>query len=243
MTIKWCYWSVSIYSNIWLYWLFEIHSMMMILMIQAEILCLQKTDDFKGFEAFLMRNLFKRELLCLLPRVLKRLRASAPNLPWNFQISDMIILYTCFFMFSPSPLKMFSFFLNVWKASVAKISDWKWKCGFLFLGSVKSQNIKKIFFLFLNAWEVSGEDIKLKIIFSSFFSRTCEKRVWKRYPVEENRSQQTLLSFFHVNPQGTGLLTEATTFFVSNAENFVQNNFSQILYQDTTQVSSKWLRL
>ena len=49
--------------------------MMMILMIQAEIFCLQKTDDFKGFEAVLMRNLFKRELLCLLPRVLKRLRA------------------------------------------------------------------------------------------------------------------------------------------------------------------------
>ena len=64
-------------------------------------------------------------------------------------------------------------------------------------------------------------------VFLFFLSRTCEKPLWKRYSVE-NRSQQTLLSFFHVNPQGTGLSTEATTFFVSNAENFVQNNFSQI---------------
>ena len=31
--------------------MFEIHSIMMILMIQAKILCLLKTGDFKGFEA------------------------------------------------------------------------------------------------------------------------------------------------------------------------------------------------
>ena len=72
--------------------------------------------------------------------------------PWNIPISDMIIFYMCLFFQNVFPflLKMFSLFLNMWKASVAKISDWKWKCGFLFLGSVKRENIKKGLLFFLN---------------------------------------------------------------------------------------------
>ena len=207
-------------------------------MIQAEILCLQKTDDFKGFEAVLMRNLFKRELLCLLPRVLKRLRASAPNLSTKFpNIRHDYFVYVLFLQnVFPFPFENIFLFLERVKSQCGEDIRPKIKCGFLFLGSVKSQNIKKYVLFFLNVYQVSGEDIKLKIIFSSFFLERVRSQCG-RYPFE-NRSQQTLLSFFHVNPQGTGLSTEATTFFVSNAENFVQNNSSQIPYQDTTQVSS-----
>ena len=45
---------------------------------------LRKADNFQGFQGGfdddVDRSLFERELLCLLPRVLKRLRASAPEL-------------------------------------------------------------------------------------------------------------------------------------------------------------------
>ena len=57
------------------------------------------------------RNLFKRELLCLLPRVLKRLRASAPNLSLKYPNIRHDYFFHVFFLqnVSPSSWKGFPF--------------------------------------------------------------------------------------------------------------------------------------
>ena len=202
----------------------------MILMIQAEIFCLQKTDDFKGFEAVLMRNLFKRELLCLLPRVLKRLRAFDSKSFLEISQYQTWLSFTCVFFSKcfPLPLENIFLFLERVKSQCGEDIRLKMKMWFPFSRKCQKREYKKRSSFFLECvrsqwWRYQAENN----FFFFFLSRTCEKPLWKRYSVE-NRSQQTLLSFFYVNPQGTGLSTEATTIFVSNAENFVQNYFSQI---------------
>ena len=138
--VKWCYWSVfNIYSNIWLYWLFEIHSMMMILMIQAEIFCLQKTDDFKGFEAVFMRNLFKRELLCLLPRVLKRLRAFDSKSFLEISQYQTWLSFTCVFFSKCFPLPLENVFLFLERAKSQCGEDIRLKMKMWFPFSRKCQ--------------------------------------------------------------------------------------------------------
>ena len=143
----------------------------MILMIQAEIFCLQKTDDFKGFEAVLMRNLFKRELLCLLPRVLKRLRAFDSKSFLEISQYQTWFSFTCVFFSKCFPLLLENVFLFLERAKSQCGEDirLKMKIWFPFSRKCQKREYKKGLLYFLKVWEVSGEDIKLKIMFSSFF--------------------------------------------------------------------------
>ena len=195
ITINWCYWSVfDIYSNIWSYWLFEIHSIMMILMIQGKILCLLKTGDFKGFEAVFDEKSIQAGTLVFASKSFEAAKSFGSKSfleiskyqTWLFFI--WVFSSKCF----PLPLENVFLFLERVKSQCGEDIRLKIKMWFTFSRKCqKSEYRKKIFFfpwmceksvVKISSWKLfflfliervrshCGKDIQLKTGLNKHFS-------------------------------------------------------------------------